>query len=386
MKFFRSIILIAVLSLFAPLLLSAQYKVHFNVSSNAKPHPGDTLFIAGNFNNWQPGANALVLKDISWQLDAKLDAGTYEYKFTRGSWNKVEVKTNGSNTDNHVLKLQSDTVVNLSIEGWSDDFKTEPKKHTASSNVTFIDSFYMPQLKRYRKIWIYLPKEYTSSKKRYPVLYMHDGQNLFDEFTSGFGEWGVDESLDSIIEKENKPSIVVGIENGEKRLNEYNPYSNARFGEGEGKLYSDFLVNTLKPYIDKHYRTLSSKEFNTIAGSSMGGLISYYTAITKSQVFGKAGIFSPSFWIAPEMLQLTDSLGPSLHSKLFFYMGEAEGEAEVQKMEAITTKLGTVSSSLIYSAIDPDGQHNEKAWRKWFPEFYRWIMADWTNYIIRPKN
>ena len=153
----------------------------------------------------------------------------------------MECKKNGTDIENRMVTIRSDTVINFSIESWKDISMQEPRKHTASKNVHIIDSvFYIPQLNRHRRIWIYLPPDYSSSQKKYAVLYMHDGQNLFDEFTAAFGEWGIDEALDT-LSTSNKSLIVVGIDNGgEKRMNEYNPYEYDRFGKGEGKEYVDF--------------------------------------------------------------------------------------------------------------------------------------------------
>jgi predicted alpha/beta superfamily hydrolase len=365
----------------------AQHDINFNVKNTDPKHLKDSVFVAGNFNNWSPDKTPLTFSasDNTWKLKLhNLKDDVYEFKFTRGSWSSVETTVSGTDVGNKSIKLSSDTVFNYSIAAWKDDFATTARQHTASANVYIIDTaFYMPQLDRKRRIWIYLPAGYSESKKHYPVMYMHDGQNLFDEFTSGFGEWGVDECLDSLQQQTKNACIVVGIDNGPKRLNEYNPYDNDRFGTGEGKAYVEFLVKTLKPFIDKHYRTIPSAQNTIIAGSSMGGLISYYAALVYPNVFGKAGIFSPSFWIAPQMLQLTDSIGNNLKGKYFFYIGEKEGEKEVQNMKDITDKLGEISDALIYSQTDPDGSHNEQAWRKWFAQFYKWVMSDWTNYIIK---
>jgi predicted alpha/beta superfamily hydrolase len=160
----------------------------------------------------------------------------------------------------------------------------QPAKYsTASKNVSIIDTaFYMPQLNRYRRIWIYLPYNYNSTKQQYPVVYLQDGQNIFDKATSFIDEWGVDECVDTLIQKGTKASIIVAIDNGgEQRMNEYNPYVHEKYGGGEGDKYVDFLTNTLKPYIDKNYRTLKDAANTTIAGSSMGALISYYAALTQ---------------------------------------------------------------------------------------------------------
>ncbi len=369
---------------------SAQYKLRLIVTNDASLHKTEPVFVAGNFNNWNPGNDSYQLKAENKNLAIEiqnLPAATYEFKFTRGTWNKTACNLTGTDVENNVLKLFSDTIVYYNIEAWKDDFKVVEKKHTASDNVKIIDTaFYMPQLNRSRKLMIYLPEGYEKSNKRYPVLYMHDAQNIFDEHTAGYGEWGVDESLDSLIKNGKKACIVVGIENGPRRLNEYNPFYFERFGEGEGEAYVNFLTETLKPFIDSQYRTLVNKENTIIAGSSMGGLISYYACLKRPDVFGKAGVFSPAFWTADSIKKMTDSLGNKMKGMYFFYMGGLEGETYLADMLGICDKLGRSSSAYLYTAIDAEGLHNEKAWRKWFAEFYQWITADGNNYIIKTSD
>ncbi len=124
-----------------------------------------------------------------------LPAGLHEYKITRGGWNKVETEEGGMPTENRKLSVTKDTTIGLSILHWADHFPEKPRPRTANKNVYIIDSaFFIPQLNRHRRIWIYLPEDYTISKKKYPVIYMHDGQNVFDAATSFAGEWGVDEA------------------------------------------------------------------------------------------------------------------------------------------------------------------------------------------------
>jgi predicted alpha/beta superfamily hydrolase len=250
----------------------------------------------------------------------------------------------------------------------------------------------MPQLNRSRRIWIYLPQDYYASKKHYPVMYLHDGQNLFDDAITAYGnEWGVDECLDSLIAKGKTACIVIGIDNGgDTRMSEYNPYAftwkndkQSKTFSAEGDAYLDFLTQTLKPFIDKKYRTLSSKENTIIAGSSMGGLISYYAVLKYPDVFGKAGVFSPAFWTAPSIKMLTDSVAKKINAKFFFYCGAKESEGMVAAMNEVAEKLGSNSHAMIYSVVDADGEHNERSWRKWFAEFYGWMMADGYNNVIR---
>ena len=150
--------------------------------------------------------------------------------------------------------------------------KNFAQESTASKQVSTF-TIEAPQLKTAKKIWVYLPKNYLVSKKKYSVIYMHDAQNLFDAKTSYSGEWNVDEKLDSL----NAQVIVIGIEHGnDKRLEELTPYKNEKYGGGKATDYLEFIVKTLKPKIDKTYRTKPEKKNTTIMGSSVGGLTSFY--------------------------------------------------------------------------------------------------------------
>ena len=367
----------------------AQHRVVFKLTNFPATHLNDTAFLAGNFNDWNPRHNdfsfSLTNKN-SFALILNLPPGQYAYKCTRGSWSSVECNTNGRDIPDHRFQLTSDTTITIDINAWKDDFEPVTKTHTASKQVHVLDTaFFIPQLNRRRRIWIYLPERYENTKTHYPVLYVHDGQNIFDDQTAFSGEWGVDECLDSLIQAGKRACIVVAIDNGPQRLQEYNPFAFQEFGAGEGDQYLDFITETLKPFIDKKYRTQPSKENTIIAGSSLGGLITYYAMIKKPQVFGKAGIFSPAFWVAPAILPLTDSVASKVDGKFFFYMGGQEGEKHITNMLSIQELLAEKSAAMIYAVIDEEGMHHEKAWRKWFAEFYGWIMADGFNKVINPN-
>ncbi len=179
--------------------------------------------------------------------------------------------------------------------------------------------------------------------------------------------------------------IVVGIDNGlSKRMNEYNPYSSRKYGAGEGDKYADFLVKTLKPFIDRNYRTLPGKRDTYISGSSMGGLISLYAVLKYPAIFGGAGIFSPSFWAAPRIDRLIRSKKSNINSRLFFYAGGLEGDSMVLNMKKIEKEIRSHTASQVYEIIDDDAQHNEAAWRKYFPAFYEWtILGNASNVLIK---
>ncbi len=365
---------------------AAQFRVRFQIREVPSSHWPDSVFIAGNFNGWNPSVTGVAFSKINgadFIVVENLKAGNHQFKFTRGGWQSAECNTNGNAIENRQIDLLSDTIVEVSIQGWQDDFPVAERKHTVSPNVRIMDTaFPMPQLETTRRIWLYLPSGYAKSKKHYPVMYMHDGQNIFDDYTAGFGEWGVDECADSMIRKGKPACIIVGIDNGPNRMNEYNPYDFKGFGKGTGDQYLEFIVKNLKPFIDQHYRTLTTSENTIIAGSSMGGLISYYAMLKYPEVFGKGGIFSPAFWTAREIKKLTDISGDKVKGTVFFYIGGLEGEQYVADMKEITEKLGENSKAFIYTVNDPNGAHNEAAWRKWFHEFYKWVLAQGFNNVV----
>lgn len=248
---------------------------------------------------------------------------------------------------------------------------------TASANVHILDAITMPGLDRQRIVRIYLPPGYEKTVRRYPVLYMHDGQNLFDNATSYAGEWGVDETLDELAKSQGLEVIVIGVDNGQqKRLNELSPWTNKRFGKAEGSLYVNFMVNVLKPYVDKHYRTLSDRENTAIMGSSMGGFISHYAVHQYPYVFGMSGIFSPSYWYSSEVFKHTKNNPAPASARIYLMMVGKEGSEAVDGIERMTTLLTAQKhpAENLYSEVVPDGEHNEKFWRGEFPKAVSWLF------------
>jgi len=335
------------------------------------------LFLAGSFNAWNPNDKNYHFQKTdkgNYFLGTKLENGMYEFKITRGGWDTVACKKDGADIQNRFLKLSSDTIIESMVEEWADNIEKKPRVSTAGKNVHIVDTaFSIPQLNRTRRVWIYLPSDYSGSKKNYPVLYMHDGQNVFDDLTSFAGEWNVDETLDA-LGKHSEEMIVIAIDHGgSKRINEYCPYDMEKFGEGEGDKYVDFLVKTLKPFIDKNYRTLKNKQNTFIAGSSMGGLISMYAILKYPRVFGGAGIFSPAFSVGPKIYDDIEAKGARVNSKIYFYCGAEEGETMVPDTERAFSEMRKVSKSKMVCVIRQDGKHSESVWKEEFPLFYLWL-------------
>ena len=255
----------------------------------------------------------------------------------------------------------------------------QERKHTATENVKIIsEKFEIPQLKTTRRIWIYLPKDYETSHKKYEVMYLQDAQNLFDDATSYAGEWQVDETLNKIFEKTGKSLIVVGIDNGgEKRIEELSPYKNAKYGGGNGDNYVKFIVETLKPFIDKNYRTKPQRKYTTIGGSSLGSLISVYAAVKYPETFGKVLAFSSAFWFnAKEMNEFISSSKVNLkQQKYYFIQGKHEDEDMEEQTNRVIENLKSknVKSQNIFLKIDEDGKHNEMYWRREFEGAVLWL-------------
>lgn len=251
---------------------------------------------------------------------------------------------------------------------------------TAAINVHILhESFWMPELDRSRRIWIYLPPDYALSNQNYPVLYLQDGQNIFDEANSYAGEWAVDKTLNHLFrEGKSNGLIVVGIDNGGKyRSYEYSPWKRPHMGGGDGLKYVKFITKTLKPFIDKSFRTLVSHEHTGIMGSSMGAFLALYAGLRYPKVFGRVGVFSPSLWFAPEMYELAESYNKTENSKFYFLAGEQESlrmVPDTQKMIDIFQKKGFNSDELKFK-IKHDGTHSEWFWRHEFGEAYTWLFT-----------
>ena len=246
---------------------------------------------------------------------------------------------------------------------------------TASQQVVTFE-IEAPQLDTTKKIWVYLPKSYEKSKKAYSVIYMHDAQNLFDGTTSYVGEWKIDEYLDSISEDE---TIIVGIEHGnEKRIDELTPFPHEKYGGGKGDSYLNFIMNTLKPYIDGTYRTLLDGQHTTMMGSSLGGLLSFYAVIKYPVIFGNAGVFSPSFWFSDEIYKLVEQSYIPETSRFYFLVGSEESEEMVPDLEKMIALLQgkSVMPEHFASRIIEGGKHNETLWSDNFPEAYLWLIKN----------
>ena len=321
-------------------------------------------------NGWDPGNSSYKLTEINsslFTITLGAGTGTIEFKFTRGDWARVECQANGAFQPNRTFTYGNGDTLDLSIAGWDDLINGSGVSSTALPNVSLMeDSFYMPQLDRYRKIWIYLPDDYsTATTKYYPVLYMQDGQNVFDDSTSFAGEWEVDETLHNLQMDGNYGCIVIAIENGGiYRNDEYSEFINPFYGGGQGDEYCEFIVSTLKPYVDSHYRTLTTRDFTAVAGASMGGLISFYAGMKYQDVFSKIGVFSPWFTFDDSIYTFVSSTGKQHDMRFYFVAGRYESSQMVPDMKNMYSTMidAGFSADEMDTVIKTDGAHSEWFW------------------------
>lgn len=228
----------------------------------------------------------------------------------------------------------------------------------------------MPGLDRSRTLRLCLPPSYaTEPARRYPVLYMHDGQNLFDAATSYAGEWGVDETMAALAQATGFEALVVGIDNGGARRNtEMAPYDHRQLGKAEGPAYLDFIARTVKPFIDRGWRTRAEREHTALIGSSLGGLISHAALLRHGDVFSRYGLFSPSYWAAPQLFDATESAPLPAGTRIHLYCGGREGTGMAggtRRMQAVLARK--MPAEALSMNIVEAAEHNEAAWRAELP-------------------
>ena len=320
--------------IFNHFLNSSFGQVYFNLEtlpSQYTPTP-DALFITGNFNNWNPRDTMFRFRKNEqgmWQVAVLTSLSNLEYKITKGSWETVEATEQGANISNRICPNTPGLQIGIHIAGWSDT----KSLHTATKEVRVLASpVWLKALQRYRRIWVYLPGNYEKEPNRhYPVIYFHDGQNIFDNATSAYGEWKLDEALNQ-LEKEPgwEPIIAVGIDHGgTERLNELTPFRHPKYGGGLGENYAKAVVEDVKPLIDSLFRTKSKAASTGIAGSSLGGIESLYMAYAYPNVFSKALIFSPALWFSDSLRQFCKSKPPSKNLRLYWVCGTNEGDEDM---------------------------------------------------------
>lgn len=258
------------------------------------------------------------------------------------------------------------------------------RTHSVVGNVQVLEEVWSPQLDNQREVLVYLPPSYAKGERCYPVLYMHDGQNLFDDATSYVGEWQVDETMEALSAPndgavECVEAIVVGIPNmREQRIHEYSPFNDARTGVGRGDQYLTWIVETVKPLIDGQFRTLPDRQHTGIMGSSLGGLISLYAFFHFGHVFGLAGVMSPSLWLAGGAIFEDVEKARFVEGKIYMDIGTLEGHgrmlSDAKRMHNLLVRKGYKPGRDLCYVEDKGGMHNEAAWSRRLPDALRSLL------------
>lgn len=342
------------------------------------------VYITGNFNKWNPQEHDFRLNQITpnqYEITIVDDLlpDVIEYKFTKGGWGNVELDDKDNISPNRkalkINEVTKDLVLRWRLN-WG------PFKEEFCPVIEVVDEdFYIPQLDRTRKVWAILPHDYYQSDKTYPVLYLQDAQNLFNN-GSPYGNWEIDKKLSVLAEYGRGDLIVVAVDHGNAdRIKEY-IFDNDTIAKGsEGKKYIRFITDTLKPYIDKAYRTKKDRDNTGIGGSSLGALISIYGGFLYPEVYSKLLVFSPSLWVEPDNSFPLIRFNEPFDIKIYLYGGEKEGAEMVERIKHFEEELTSWEENKIFdfevkTSINPDGTHNEFYWSQEFPRAIEWLYYD----------
>jgi predicted alpha/beta superfamily hydrolase len=259
-----------------------------------------------------------------------------------------------------------------------------PVPSTLTGNFRRHESFHSAFLENTRDVLVYLPPGYDESpERRYPVFYLHDGQNVFDAATAFVpgNDWKVDETAEHLIrEGVISPLIMVGVYNtGEHRMKEYTPTPDPAHPDGgDANLHGRFLVEELKPFIDAHYRTQPEGANTGLGGSSLGGLVSLYLALRYPAEFGRVGAMSPSVWWDRRMiLKYVDRLLEKPPLRIWLDIGTDEGKEHVRYARQLRDRLvkkGWSSGDDLMFVEDHGAGHTEEAWAKRAPSMLRYLF------------
>ncbi|MEB3284771.1 MAG: alpha/beta hydrolase-fold protein [Candidatus Sericytochromatia bacterium] len=361
--------------------LDSKCRLTFEIKAPTTP-PRARIYLASTQNDWRTDDPAARFEEIEagrYRLVVELPRGTsLEYKITRGTWRTVEVDDRGQELENRRWMAVGDATISLEIPHWRDQASARKPTRHRKTDVSVIGPFAIPALDREREVVVYLPPGYHNEpNRRFPVMYMFDGQNLFDSATAFNQEWAVDETCDHLIRTgELAPLIVVGVYNGnEKRVSEQSPWKDNRLGaDGDGHAFLRWVVGGLKDYIDTHYRTLTGPEDTGVGGSSMGGLTALYAAYRYPLVFGRVAALSPAFWFARSQIfrYIASSTAPP-GARIYLDCGELETARVHPKrdfyrvaysmVDLLTVQGFRLNDNLMWLS-DPKGTHSEDCWAR----------------------
>ncbi len=348
------------------------------IALSTPDHSGDPICIAGNFNNWNE--HQYQMNEISkgkYFLNLQIPRTTpqpIEYKFLKSRWNNVELDEYGGQTANRIIGD-----VQEPIKAWVPRWRHNGQicNEEFQPIIEFHHDFVLPKSRKNRRVSVLLPYDYYRTNKEYPVLYLMDGQNLFEE-GAPFGSWEINKKMAVLAEKNMHEVIIVCIDHaGKKRIEEYT-FPSHKNEKGRGNLFLNWLLNKLMPFINKRYRTLQDVTNTGIGGSSLGGLISLMAGITHPDVFGKLMILSPSLWkIIDQIYQRLIYLPLVSHNQyIYLYSGQKEASNMTGFLRDFYQQLFKIypANDRIHLSINEIGEHAERFWGKEFPFALKYLF------------
>ncbi len=340
---------------------------------------GEQVFLTGEadeMGRWAPDAVALTrVEDTRWETILSFRAtNASEFKVTRGTWETEEISAAGQVMGNRTVIPDDHGTLQIQVDAWKDSMT--PTQSHITGDVEFLPKVHSKFLEHDRDVLVWFPPGYAvHPTRRYPVLYMQDGRQVFDPGTSTWGkDWQVDETAqDLILNGEVEPFIVVAADCTEARGEEYDPSK-------KGDDYLRFLIEELKPMVDATWRT--DPERSSIAGSSMGGLISFYAAWRHPEIFSGAACLSPAFAkrFGQECFRMVEAGRDDLPNLKFFLSCGGAAGLEAQLMEG-TLKMADLLRSVGFPEenlsvrIEGWAEHNEEAWARMTPHWLRFLYA-----------
>ena len=385
-KSLRFVCLLVLILTALPLSAQTEPAIRVTFVLTSPDLPDDTaVYITGGMDqlgNWNPAKVRMDSKgNHTWAKEIVLTRPlSIEYKYTLGSWEREGANATGAPLPNLEAKITTSTTVKDTILFWTKG----PRQRVVQGQVTGTVKYHRAMKGdgiQNRDVIVWLPPGYESEKAtRYPVLYMHDGQNVFDPATSSFGvDWQIDETVDALIKNKSiPPLIVVGIYNTSDRFNEYTP------GE-KGTAYINFVVKNLKTFIDSTYRTKPDRQNTIVGGSSAGGIISFMIVWEHPEVFSKAICMSPAFKTPESISMKWDYVKVVASSKkrenVYFYIDnggvglESQLQPGIDEMVNALRAKGYKEQKDFVVIIDPVAKHSEADWAKRFPNALKMVLS-----------
>ncbi len=387
----RRLTLAALLSVAAAPAAAGELPVTFRVSAPASTPDDATVYIAGDFQGWRPGLADYALRPVGdgvHEITLDLAPGApLQFKFTLGGWDRVEKGPRGEEIQNRLHRTAGADLVECAVASWANGAAP------VSTRTGDIRDHAWPDVLGGRPVWVYLPPGYDDEPgRRYSVLYMLDGQNVFDAATSFAGEWRVDETLEELIPRgEVAPLIVVAVANGgDDRSWEYVPCADTGRGlrTGGASQHLDDILTQLAPRIDATYRTWRDPQHTGLAGSSFGGLMALHAGWTRPDVFGRIGAFSPSLGFGDRCVARRCAESPRPLIRLYVDMGtrergnlqDADGNGRddaVDDLRRLQADLGDRAfvEGRDLMVVEGEGhRHNESYWARRFPDAVRFLF------------